>query len=76
MVWTAGYGFPDYRGGPMRYADERGLAHIVGRLDHYAATRGIPHGYWAVSPLLRNLADSGGRLATMTSPYWGGGLRA
>ena len=72
VVWTAGYGFPDYRGGPMRYADERGLAHIVGRLDHYAATRGNPHGYWAVSPLLRNLADSGGRLATMTSPHWGG----
>ncbi len=72
VVWTAGYGFPDHRGGPMQYADERGLAHIVARLDHYAATRGNPHGYWTVSPLLRNLADRGGRLATMPSPRIGG----
>ena len=51
VVWTAGYDFPDHCGGPMQYADERGLTHIVARLDHYAATRGNPHGDWTVSPL-------------------------
>jgi len=63
VVWTAGYGFPDFQGGPMFLADERGLAHVVQRLDHYAATRGNPHGYWTVSPLLRRLASEGGRLS-------------
>ena len=63
VVWTAGYGFPDFQGGPMFLADERGLAHVVQRLDHYAATRGNPYGYWTVSPLLRRLASEGGRLS-------------
>lgn len=63
VVWTAGYGFPDHQGGPMFLADERGLKHVVERLDHYAATRGNPFGYWTVSPLLRRLASEGGRLS-------------
>ncbi|MEZ5646325.1 MAG: 3-hydroxyacyl-CoA dehydrogenase NAD-binding domain-containing protein [Burkholderiaceae bacterium] len=66
VVWTAGYGFPDHQGGPMFLADERGLAHVVERLDHYAATRGNPFGYWTVSPLLRRLASEGGRLSQYT----------
>lgn len=63
VVWTAGYGFPDHQGGPMFLADERGLAHVVQRLDHYAASRGNPFGYWTVSPLLRCLASEGRRLS-------------
>ena len=63
VVWTAGYGFPDHRGGPLFMADERGLAHVVERLDHYAATRGNAFGYWTVSPLLRRLASEGKRLS-------------
>ncbi|MDB5871173.1 MAG: enoyl-CoA hydratase [Ramlibacter sp.] len=56
VVWTAGYGFPDHRGGPMHMANAVGLAHVVDRLDHYARVRGNAHGYWTVSPLLRSLA--------------------
>lgn len=63
VVWTAGYGFPDHQGGPMFLADERGLAHVVQRLEHYGATRGNPFGYWTVSSLLKRLADMGGRLS-------------
>ena len=70
VIWTAGYGFPDHRGGPMHMADATGLATIVARLDHHAATRGNAHGYWTVSPLLRRLADEGGSLARLTSPVW------
>ena len=54
MIWTAGYGFPDHRGGPMHMADTVGLGTVIARLDHYASTRGDEHGYWTVSPLLRN----------------------
>lgn len=62
-VWTAGYGFPSWRGGPLFMADEIGLAHIVARLDHYAQALGNERGYWTVSPLLRRLAAEGGRLS-------------
>lgn len=63
VVWTSGYGFPDYQGGPMFLADEHGLSHVVQRLDHYASTRSNPFGYWTVSPLLRRLASEGRRLS-------------
>jgi len=63
VVWTAGYGFPAWRGGPLFMADEIGLDRIVARLDHYAATFGNDQGYWTVSPLLRNLASTGRRLS-------------
>lgn len=70
IVWTAGYGFPDHRGGPMEWADQTGLAQVVARLDHYATMRGNAQGYWTVSPLLRQLAQQGRALATVVSPRW------
>ena len=63
VVWTEGYGFPAFRGGPLFMADEIGLAHIIERLEHYAHTRGNRYGYWSVSSLLRRLAESGEKLA-------------
>ncbi|MGB3071359.1 MAG: 3-hydroxyacyl-CoA dehydrogenase NAD-binding domain-containing protein [Ottowia sp.] len=63
VVWTQGYGFPDYRGGPLFMADQIGLSSLCEALDGYAATRGNAFGYWSVSPLLRRLAGQGGRLA-------------
>lgn len=56
VVWTAGYGFPDFRGGPMFMAEQIGLAQVVERLQHYATTRGNPFGYWTLSPLLQQLS--------------------
>jgi len=63
VVWTAGYGFPDFRGGPMWMADSIGLPVIAGRLAHYAATRGDAFGYWKPAGLLTELAASGMLLA-------------
>lgn len=62
VVWTAGYGFPAWRGGPLFTADEIGLSEVVARMDHYAATLGNEHGHWTVTPLLRDLAKHGKRL--------------
>ena len=59
VVWVAGYGFPDHRGGPMFMADEIGLRKIADRLAHYAKTRGNPFGYWTPATLLTKLADAG-----------------
>ena len=63
VVWVAGYGFPDHRGGPMFMADQIGLATIADRLAHYAKVRGNPFGYWTPSPLLTRLASSKQTLA-------------
>ena len=63
VIWVAGYGFPDHRGGPVWMADDIGLATIVAALDRYAESTANPFGYWTVSPLLRRLAASGERLS-------------
>ena len=62
VVWTAGYGFPEHRGGPLFLADEIGLGSIVDRLEHYGRERRNAFGYWTVSPLLRKLAREGRRI--------------
>jgi 3-hydroxyacyl-CoA dehydrogenase len=55
VVYIAGYGFPDYRGGPMFYADTIGLANIL------RVMRGFAQGYqpdtWQAAPLLQRLAS-------------------
>ena len=68
VVWTQGYGFPDYRGGPLFMADQLGLGRIVAALNGFGAARGNRFGYWSVSPLLARLASQGGRLAEQQAP--------
>jgi 3-hydroxyacyl-CoA dehydrogenase len=36
LIWLHGYGFPRWRGGPMFYAQTRGLAEVVARLEALA----------------------------------------
>lgn len=57
LVWINGYGWPRHLGGPMFYADEIGLKHIVKRLEDFAADTEDP----SLQPasLLRDLAASG-----------------
>ena len=57
VVWINGYGFPRHRGGPMHWADRRGLADIVARVDAFSERMGAL--YWEVPPLLRRLAADG-----------------
>jgi len=63
VIWVAGYGFPDHRGGPMFMADDIGLSVIVERLLYYAETRGDAYRYWSISPLLADRAASGRRIS-------------
>ena len=60
VVWVNGYGWPVYRGGPMYWADQVGLAEIVDKIKHYSETLGGNH--WNLSPLLERLASEGGAL--------------
>ncbi|MFD2501577.1 3-hydroxyacyl-CoA dehydrogenase family protein [Rhizorhabdus histidinilytica] len=58
LVWINGYGWPRHLGGPMFYADETGLAHIVARLREFAAdTPDDPS--LEPAPLLVELAEKG-----------------
>ena len=54
VVWTAGYGFPAARGGPMFHADRLGLDVVLASIEHFADG----HGGWAWRPaeLLAQLA--------------------
>ncbi len=61
VVYTAGYGFPRARGGPMYYADSIGLAAVVAGLGKYAAQGNAAD--WEAAPLLRRLATTGSTFA-------------
>jgi 3-hydroxyacyl-CoA dehydrogenase len=58
LVYLHGYGFPAHRGGPMRYADEVGLAQVVRSLQRFAAEPGAAAS-WQPAPLLVRLAEAG-----------------
>ena len=60
VVWVNGYGWPLYRGGPMYWADQVGLAEIADKITGYSESLGGRH--WELSPLLARLADEGGAL--------------
>ena len=60
VVWTKGYGWPVYRGGPMWWADSLGLSDVVAQIRDYGARLGGAH--WDLSPLLERLAAEGGAL--------------
>jgi 3-hydroxyacyl-CoA dehydrogenase len=55
-VFTAGFGFPAARGGPMTMANDIGLHKIRAHIEAFAQRRGDPHGYWTPSPLLIELS--------------------
>ena len=61
MVYLFGYGFPPFRGGPMRYADEVGAFNVVRAMRRYAdADRDNRQaGAWEPAPLLVALAADG-----------------
>ncbi len=60
VVWVNGYGWPMYRGGPMYWADQVGLADVVAAIEGYRDRLGGAH--WELSPLLSRLAAEGGSL--------------
>jgi 3-hydroxyacyl-CoA dehydrogenase len=61
VVWTSGYGFPRYRGGPMFYADTIGLPTLLEGLRRYEKLFGPMH--WRPAPLLVRLVSGGLSLA-------------
>jgi 3-hydroxyacyl-CoA dehydrogenase len=66
VIWTYGYGWPVWRGGPCFYADLIGAKAICEALDHYAALTGDASLKPAVS--LREMAATGGKFADFGKP--------
>ncbi|WP_299283918.1 3-hydroxyacyl-CoA dehydrogenase NAD-binding domain-containing protein [uncultured Tateyamaria sp.] len=52
MTLIFGYGFPRYRGGPLKWADMQGLAGLLDDIKSYAQTD--PY-FWTAAPLLEQL---------------------
>lgn len=65
VVWTAGYGFPAWRGGPLFMADRIGAATIVAAMRRHGDRLGNDDGRWTPAPLLRRLADEDGRFSRL-----------
>jgi 3-hydroxyacyl-CoA dehydrogenase len=61
VVWTSGYGFPRFRGGPMFYADTVGLKRVYEGMLRYQELFGPMH--WQPASLLARLAREGRTLA-------------
>jgi 3-hydroxyacyl-CoA dehydrogenase len=55
VVWTSGYGFPRYRGGPMFYADTIGLKTVLEGMLKYQRMFGPMH--WQPASLLVQLVE-------------------
>ncbi len=64
VVWVHGYGFPAFRGGPLRYADSLGLEAVVARMRAFERTHGA---VWTPAPLLVRLAETGGSFTGTTA---------
>ncbi|MEL6794611.1 MAG: 3-hydroxyacyl-CoA dehydrogenase NAD-binding domain-containing protein, partial [Pseudomonadota bacterium] len=56
MVKLFGYGYPRWRGGPMKYADIVGVDQVLADMEAVAADDPTS---WVISPLLRKVAESG-----------------
>lgn len=63
VIWTTGYGFPRFRGGPLCYADTVGIKKVYEEILRLHQLHGY---YWQPAPLLEKLAKSGGTFAAWT----------
>jgi 3-hydroxyacyl-CoA dehydrogenase len=56
VTFVHGYGFPRYRGGPMKYADMVGLPKVLADIREFAKEDPL---FWKPSPLLVDLVERG-----------------
>lgn len=56
MVWLHGYGFPAHEGGPMFWADARGLDAVLSDVTRFGKEDAAS---WRPAPLLKELAEQG-----------------
>ena len=62
VTFVHGYGFPRYRGGPMKYADMVGLPQVLADIREFAKEDPL---FWQPAPLLVELAERGDDFASL-----------
>lgn len=62
VTFLYGYGFPRFRGGPMKYADTVGLANILADIRAFAQEDPL---FWQPAPLLEKLVAEGQDFASL-----------
>jgi 3-hydroxyacyl-CoA dehydrogenase len=62
LAMVAGTGFPNEKGGPLHFADQLGIDHILQELEEFRQSQGVR--FWP-APMLRRMVDAGftGQLA-------------
>ena len=65
IVYINGYGFPIWRGGPMFYANQLGLAEVITKMSAFSK---LDENFWKPAPLLQKLADSSGAFGEAPAP--------
>jgi 3-hydroxyacyl-CoA dehydrogenase len=63
IIYLNGYGFPEYRGGPMWYADTVGPKNVYQRICDFERQHGE---LWAPAPLLKRLVEDNRTFAEFT----------
>jgi 3-hydroxyacyl-CoA dehydrogenase len=63
VIWTTGYGFPRFRGGPLFYADTVGVKKVYEEILRLHQLHGH---YWKPATLLEKLAKTGGTFSAWT----------
>ncbi|HET7835755.1 MAG TPA: 3-hydroxyacyl-CoA dehydrogenase NAD-binding domain-containing protein [Variovorax sp.] len=62
VTFLYGYGFPRFRGGPMKYADMVGLPKVLADIREFAKQDPV---FWKPSPLLVELVERGADFASL-----------
>lgn len=65
VTFLYGYGFPRYRGGPMKYADTIGLDRVLADVREFAQEDPL---FWKPSPLLVDLVAQGRNFDSLNHP--------
>ncbi|MBY0331244.1 MAG: enoyl-CoA hydratase/isomerase family protein [Acetobacteraceae bacterium] len=65
VMWLNGFGFPRYRGGLMYWADTIGAREVYNQVAAWHQRYGER---WAPAPLLREIAERGGKLREAVAP--------
>ncbi len=64
VIWSFGYGFPRFRGGPMYIADQIGSKALLAKIRGFQERHGY---YWKPASLLKELAKNGKTFAEWSS---------
>jgi len=59
VVYIFGYGFPVYRGGPLKYADEVGLFNVAQAMKRFQKNPLDDAKFWEPAPLIQRLVAEG-----------------